>query len=77
MKKKVLALILGTMLVLSLAACGGSEETEDATATEAVRDRGDCRYSGGYRGSGRGNRRDGYRVCGRRRRSSLEYRYDD
>lgn len=36
MKKRVLALILGTMLVLSLAACGGSEETEDTTATEAV-----------------------------------------
>lgn len=40
MKKKVLAMILGTMLVLSLAACGGSDDaTEaDATATEETAD---------------------------------------
>ena len=36
MRKRVLALILGTMLVLSLAACGGSDDAAEAdtTATE-------------------------------------------
>ena len=36
MKKKVLALILGTMMVMSLAACGGSDDAAetDTTATE-------------------------------------------
>ena len=40
MKKRMLAMILGTMLVLSLAACGGSDDaTEaDATATEETAD---------------------------------------
>ena len=40
MKKKVLALILGTMLVLSLAACGGSDDAAEAdtTATEETAD---------------------------------------
>ena len=40
MKKRVLALILGTMLVLSLAACGGSDDAAEAdtTATEETAD---------------------------------------
>lgn len=40
MKKRVLALILGTMLVLSLAACGGSDDAAEAdtTATEEAAD---------------------------------------
>ena len=41
MKKKVLALILGTMLVLSLAACGGSEETEETAETDTEFAEGD------------------------------------